>query len=174
MEYFQDHNVLHIPDDFEYKDSRGEAFQGQRDQEEAMDYDNNILEEEESVQPTDSEEQNLFGLGEGTIFEQDVPASTPQPSQYGLSQLIADLSVPTQEKDPDVPPHSQATELALQLIKLDWNKEVDAEAPSDPVSEEEVVEVGRYPDPCLLSLPREPIPQDLRCSKQRFEQDQSN
>ena len=57
-----------------------------------MDCDSNILEEEESVQPTDSEEQSLFGLGGGTIFEQDVPAPTPQPSQYGLSQLMADLN----------------------------------------------------------------------------------
>ena len=49
MEDFQDHDVLHIPDDFEYDNFRGEAFQGQRDQEEAMDCDSNILEEEESA-----------------------------------------------------------------------------------------------------------------------------
>merc|ERR1711867_49099 len=131
-------------------------------------------EEEESAEPADSEEQSLFGFGGGTIFEQDVPAPTPQPSQYGLSQLVTDLNVPTQEKDPDVPPRFLATELALQPIKLDWNKEVDAEAPSDPVSEEEVVEVVRYPDPCLPSPPCEPIPQDLGCSEQRFKQEQSN
>ena len=56
MEDFQDHNVLHIPDDFEYDNLRGEAFQGQRDQGDAMDCYSHILEEEESVQPTDSEE----------------------------------------------------------------------------------------------------------------------
>ena len=48
------------------------------------------------------------------------------------------------------------------------------EAPSDPVSEEEVVEVRRFQDPCLPSPLREPFPQDLGCSEQRFEQDQSN
>ena len=64
MEDFQDHNFLHIPDDFEYVDFRGEALLGQRDQEEAMDCDSNIL-EEESVQLADCEEQSLFGLGRG-------------------------------------------------------------------------------------------------------------
>ena len=46
-----------------------------------MDYDSDILEEEESAQPADSEEQSLFGFGGGTIFEQDISAPTPQPSQ---------------------------------------------------------------------------------------------
>ena len=80
MEDFQDHDILDIPDNFEYDNFRDEDLQGQCDQEEAMDCDSNILEEEESVQPADSEEQSLFGLGGGTIFEQDVPAPTPQPS----------------------------------------------------------------------------------------------
>ena len=56
--------------------------------EEPMDYDSDILEEEESAQPADSEEQSLFGFGGGTIFEQDVPAPTPQPSQYGIHKLL--------------------------------------------------------------------------------------
>ena len=35
------------------------------------------------------------------------------------------------------------------------------------------MEVGRYQDPCLPSPPCEPIPQDLGCSRQRFEQESS-
>ena len=80
MEDFQDHDFLHIPDDFKYDDFRGEAFQGHCDQEEAKDCDSNILEEEESVQPADSEEQSLLSLWGETIFEQDVQAPTHQPS----------------------------------------------------------------------------------------------
>ena len=81
-----------------------------------MDYDNTILDEEASA---DAEEQNLFGLGGKDHFEPEDPAPTPQPSLYGMSQLIVDVNVPTQEEDPDVPPCSPATELALQRIKLD-------------------------------------------------------
>ena len=89
-----------------------------------------------------------------------------------MSQLITDVNVPTQEEDPDnVPPRSPATGAALQLVKLDWNAEVEAEAPSAPALEEEVLEDGRFQDPCLPSLSREPIPQDLGCSGQRFEQE---
>ena len=95
MEDFQDHDILDIPDNFEYKDFRGEGLQGQRNQEEPMDYDSDILEEEESAQPANSEEQSLFGFGGGTIFEQDVPAPTPQPILCGMSQLITDVNVPT-------------------------------------------------------------------------------
>ena len=120
MEDFQDQDILDIPDDFESDDFSGEDLQGQHDQQEPMDYDSNILEEEESAQPADSEEQSLFGFGGGTIFEQDVPALTPQPSLCGMSQLIADVNVPTQEEDPDeVPPCSPATEAALGPVNLD-------------------------------------------------------
>ena len=85
-----------------------------------MDYDSNILEEKESAQSAVSEEQSLFGFGGGTIFEQDVPAPNPQPSLCGMSQLIADVNVPTQEEDPEeVPPPSPATEAALRPVKVD-------------------------------------------------------
>ena len=77
MDDLQNHDFLDIPDDFEYDNFRGEGLQGQRDQEESMDYNSDILEEEESAQPADSEEQSLFGFGGGTIFEQDFPAVTP-------------------------------------------------------------------------------------------------
>ena len=70
----------------------------------------------------------------------------------------------------DVSPRSLATEAALQLAHLDWNEEVEREAPSSPALEE-VVEVGRFQDPCLPSPPAEHTPQDLGCSRQRFEQE---
>ena len=89
-----------------------------------------------------------------------------------MSQLIADINVPTPEEDPeDIPPHSLATVAALQPVKLDWNEEVEREAPPAPVLEEEVMEVGHFQDPCLPSPPREPIPEDLGCSRQRFKQE---
>ena len=97
MDDSQDQDILDIPDGFEYDFSEVDLH-GQRDQEEPMDYDSAILEEEES---TDTEEQNLFGLGGKDLFEQEDPAPSPQPSLYGMSQLIADVNVPTQEEDPD-------------------------------------------------------------------------
>ena len=84
MEDFQDQDILNIPDGFEYK-FREVDLQGQFDQEEPMDYDSDILEEEESAQPAASEDQSLFGFGGGTIFEQDVPVPTPQPSLCRMS-----------------------------------------------------------------------------------------
>ena len=69
---------------------------GLRDQEEPMEQDYNsdvcILEEEESADPAE-EEQNLFGCGGKDIFEQDAPAPSPQPSIYGMSQLLADAKL---------------------------------------------------------------------------------
>ena len=124
-------------------------------------YDSNvrILEEEESADPADSEEQNLFGCGGKDIFEQDDPAPSPQPSIYGMSQLIADVNVPTPEEDPeDIPPCSLATEAALQPVNLNCNEEVEWEALSAPVLEEEVMEVRRFRDPYLPSPPHKPIP----------------
>ena len=69
-----------------------------------------ILEEEE-VQPhslaeslAEQEEENLFGCGGRDIFEQDdSPASSPQSSLYGMSQLIFDVNLPTPE-DPELTP----------------------------------------------------------------------
>ena len=140
--------------------------------EQSYDSDVRILEEEEPAEsPAGQEEQNLFGCGGTDIFEQDDPAPSPQPSLYGMSQLLADVNVPTQEEDPeDIPPCSPATEAALQSAHLDWNEEVEREAPFSPALEE-VVEVGRFHDPCLPFLPAERIPLDQRCSRQRFEQD---
>ena len=102
MEDFQDQDILDIQYDFEY-DFGVEGLQGQRDQEEPMeqDYDSDILEEEESAEPVDSEEQNLFGCGGKDIFEQDDPAPAPQPSLCGISQLMVEVNVPTQKEDPD-------------------------------------------------------------------------
>ena len=120
-----------------------------------QDYDSDlhILEEEELADPANLERQNLFGCGGKDIFEQDAPAPSPQPSIYGMSQLLADINAPTPEDYPeDIPPHSPSTEAALQPGNLDWNEEVEWEAPSFPVREEEVVEVRHYQDPCLPSL----------------------
>ena len=99
MEDFQDQDILEIQDDFEYNFGM-DGLLGQGDQEEPMDQDHDsvILEEEESA---DSEEQNLFGLGGKDLFEQEDPAPSPQPSLYGMSQLITDVNVPTQKEDPD-------------------------------------------------------------------------
>ena len=148
MADFQDQDILDLQEDFEY-DFGGDDLLGPRDQEEPMEqgYDSDvcILEEEESADPADPEEQNLFGCGGKDIFEQDDPAPSPQPSIYGMSQLLADVNPPTLEEDPeDIPSHSPATEAALQSVNLDWNEEVQQEAPSSPVLEEEVVEVGCY------------------------------
>ena len=87
-----------------------------------------------------------------------------------MLQLIKDVNVPTQE-DPEVPPHSQRTEAALRPVSLDWNTEVEHNAPLPPVLEEEEQDVGHYQDPCLPSPPAEPIPLDQGCSGQRFEQE---
>ena len=79
-----------------------------------QDLDVRILDQEESADPAD-EGQNLFGCRGQDIFEQDAPAPSHQPSIYGMSQLLADVNAPTTEEDPeDIPPHSPATEDALQ------------------------------------------------------------
>ena len=78
MEDFQDQDILDIQDDFEY-DFGMDGLRGQGDQEEPMeqDYDSDILEEEESAEPVDSEEQNLFSLGGKDLFEPEDPAPSP-------------------------------------------------------------------------------------------------
>ena len=108
MADFQDKDILDLQEDFEY-DFGGDDLLGLCDQEEPMEqgYDSDvcILEEEESADPADSEEQNLFGCGGKDIFEQDDPAPAPQPSLCGISQLMVEVNVPTQKEDPeDVPP----------------------------------------------------------------------
>ena len=87
-----------------------------------------------------------------------------------MSQLIADVNVPTQE-DPEVPACSPRTEAALQPVSLDWNAEVEHNAPLSLVLEEVKQDLGHFQDPCLPSLPAEPIPLDLVCSGQKFKQE---
>ena len=85
-------------------------------------------------------------------------------------QLIRDVNIPTQE-DPEVSPCSPRTEAALQPVSLDWNAEVEHNAPLPPVLEEDEQDVRHFQDPCLPSPPAEPIPLDQGCSRQRFEQE---
>ena len=54
---------------------------------------------------------------------------------------------------------------------MDWNAEVEQNDPLPPVLEEDKQDVHLYQDPCLPSLPAEPIPLDQGCSRQRFEQE---
>ena len=75
----------------------------------------------------------MFGCGGNDIFEQDAPAPSPQPSLYGMLQLLADINAPTPEDHSgDYPPHSPTTEAALQPQNLDWNEEVEQESSSLP------------------------------------------
>ena len=53
---------------------------------------------------------------------------------------------------------------------MDWNTEVKQYDPLPPVLEEDEQDFGLNQDPCLPSLPAEPIPLDQGCSGQRFEQ----
>ena len=59
-----------------------------------MDLDDGILDQEESADPAE-EEPNMFGCGGNDIFEQDAPVPSPQPSSYGMSQLLAIINAPT-------------------------------------------------------------------------------
>ena len=89
-----------------------------------------------------------------------------------MLQLLAVVNAPTPEVHPeDCPPRSPTTEAALQSCTLDWVVDVEQVAPSQPELEDVKVEEGHYQDPCLPSLPREPIPQDLGCFRQRLEQE---
>ena len=88
-----------------------------------------------------------------------------------MSLLLADVNTPTpDDHSEEYPPSSPTTEAVLQTGDLDGDNDVEQEAPSYPELEEETVEEGHHQDPCLPSLPREPIPQE-GCSKQRFEQE---
>jgi len=70
MADFQDKDILHLRENFEY-DFGGDDL-GPSDQEEPLEQGYNsdvyILEEEESADPVDLEEQNLFGCGGMDIF----------------------------------------------------------------------------------------------------------
>ena len=83
MEDFQDQDILDIPDGFEY--DFGEVdLQGQRDQEEPMDYNSIILEEEESA---DAEKQNLFVLGKRTFLSKRIQSCLLSPLSMGCHNL---------------------------------------------------------------------------------------
>ena len=149
MEDFQDQDILEIQDDFEYNFGV-DGLLGQGDQEEPMeqDHDSDILEEEKSAELVDSEEQNLFGLGGKELFEQEDPAPSPQSSLYGMSQLIADVNVPTQEENPDNDPEVPACsheELVKECVKnipkpdpnLDWLVEMNSRDRCNACQEEQ-------------------------------------
>ena len=96
-----------------------------------------------------------------------------------MSQPIRDInSSPTQE-DPEVPACSRE-ELAKECVKnipkpdpnLDWAVEMNSHDKRNACQEEQQEQdVGLNYDPCLPSPSPEPIPQDLGCSGQRFEQE---
>ena len=100
-----------------------------------------------------------------------------------MSQLIAEVNVPTQEEDPvndpEVPARSHE-ELVKECVKnipksdpnLDWAAKIGCYDDLNTGHEEQQEqEVGLNYDSCLPSLSAEPISQDLGCSGQRFEQE---
>ena len=114
MANFHQEDVLILNDNYEYN-LGGDGLLGLRDLEEPMEQDLDvcILDQEESAHPAE-EEQGLFGCGDQDIFQQDAPAPSPQPSLYGMLQLLADVNAPIPEvHSRDFPPCSPATEAAL-------------------------------------------------------------
>ena len=155
--------------DFEY-DMPGEGILDQSaDQpEEPMDQDNIIiLDEGEDLLPEPAEPEadlgSMLACGDRDIYDEDAPPA----SLYTLSQLVADVNVPTQE-DPGVPPHAPEVEEALQPTNIsDWSSEVDQNVPLDTGLEEQ--DVGQV-DPCLPFQSAEPIPLGQGYARQKFEQ----
>ena len=95
-----------------------------------------------------------------------------------MSQLLADVnSSPTQE-DPEVPAPS-LEELAKECVKnipkadpdFYWLVKMNSHDRRNACQEQQEQDVGLNYDPCLPSPSAEPIPQDLGCSGQRFEQE---
>ena len=83
------------------------------------------MDQEESADPAE-EESNLLGRGPNNIFEQDVLATSPQPSVYGMLQFLADVNSPTPEDHSEEhPPSSPTAEAALQTSDLDRNDDVE-------------------------------------------------
>ena len=110
----------------------------------------------------DADLGSMLACGDRDIYDKDAP-----PSLYTLSQLVADVNVPTQE-DPEVPAHSPRMEEALQPTNIgDWSSKCEQNAPLDAGMEEQ--EVGQE-DPCLPSQSAEPIPLGQGCSRWKFEQ----
>ena len=158
--------------DFEY-DMPGEGLLDQSADwlEEPMDQDDVIILDEGEYQPPEPVEPpeptepadlgSMLACGDRDIYDEDAP-----PSLYTLSQLVADVNVPTQE-DPEVPARSPRTEEALQPVHIgDWSSECEQNAPLDAGLEEQ--DVGQE-DPCLPSQSAEPIPLGQGCSRQKFE-----
>ena len=121
----------------EYKDSlEGDSLPDPHGPEEPMKLDKDIIDQEGSADLVE-EEPNCLGWGPNNIFEQDVSATSPQPSVYRMSQLLADVNTPTPEDHSEkYPPSSPTTEAALQTSDLDWADEVEQAAPSQPELEE--------------------------------------
>ena len=67
-----------------------------------------------------------MGWGPNNIFEQDVPATSPQPSVYGMSQLLADVNTPTPEDhSEEYPPSTPTSEAVLQTSDLNEDDDVN-------------------------------------------------
>ena len=114
MANFQQENIP------EYEDGlKGDSLPDPHGPEEPMELNKDILDQEGSADSAE-EEPNLLGWGPNNIFEQDVPATSPQPSVYGMLQLLADVNTPTPEDhSEEYPPSSPTTEAVLQTSDLD-------------------------------------------------------
>ena len=103
--------------DYEY-DIPGEGLLDQSANwlEEPMDQDEGEYQPPEPVEPPEPTEPANLGYmlacGDRDIYDEDAP------SLYTLSQLVADINVPTQE-DPEVPVCAPRTEEALQPTNID-------------------------------------------------------
>ena len=82
-----------------------------------------ILDEGEDLPPEPAEPPepevdlgSILACGDRDIYDEDAPPA----SLYTLSQLVADINVPTQE-DPGVPARSPEVEEALKPVNIeDW------------------------------------------------------
>ena len=123
-----------------------------------MELDKDILDQEGSADSAE-EEPILLDWGPNNIFAQDVLATSPQPSAYRILQLLADVNTPTPENhSEDYPPSSPTSEAVFQTSNLDEDDEVEQEVVSHSELEDQIVEEGRFQDPCLPSPLREQIP----------------
>ena len=115
----------------EYEDNlKGDSLPDPHGPEEPMELNKDILDQEGSADSAE-EEPNLLGWGPNNIFEQDVLATYPQPSEYGMLHLSADVHTPTPEDHSEEhPPSSPTAEAVLQTRDLDGNDDVEQEAPS--------------------------------------------
>ena len=117
-----------------------------------------IMLEEVQVQPPESAEPvdlgYILACGERDIFDEGGS------SLYSVSQLVRDLSTPTQE-DPGVPAHSPEVEEALKPLNIEcWASKMDAYMEGHDLGQN---------DPCFPSQSVEP-PLGEGSSRQKFEQ----